>query len=46
MAASSGTGETPDELTQLRAEVARLRALLREHDIDPGEPEDPRATAG
>jgi ATP-dependent Clp protease ATP-binding subunit ClpA len=41
--ASSGTGERPDELSQLQAEVARLRALLREHDIDPGELEDPSA---
>jgi ATP-dependent Clp protease ATP-binding subunit ClpA len=36
--ASSETGEGPDALSQLQAEVARLRALLAEHDIDPGEP--------
>jgi hypothetical protein len=28
----------PGEVAWLQAEVARLRALLREHDIDPGSP--------
>jgi ATP-dependent Clp protease ATP-binding subunit ClpA len=35
-----------DEVTGLRAEVARLTALLREHGIDLGKPEDPPAVAG
>ncbi len=38
--------ERADELAQSRAEVARLRALLREHDIDPDDPGDPPAAAG
>jgi hypothetical protein len=40
------SSETAGELAQSRAEVARLRALLREHDIDPDDPGDPRAAAG
>jgi ATP-dependent Clp protease ATP-binding subunit ClpA len=41
----------PDELIRLRARLARLEAQLREHDIDPDEPddspaEDPPAAAG
>jgi ATP-dependent Clp protease ATP-binding subunit ClpC len=42
-------GEDPeraDELARSQAEVARLRALLREHDIDPDDPADHRAAAG
>jgi ATP-dependent Clp protease ATP-binding subunit ClpA len=34
------------EVARLQAEVARLMALLREHDIDLGEPQDPPAAAG
>ena len=37
---------TADEVTLLQAEVARLMALLREHGIDLGEPQDPPAAAG
>jgi ATP-dependent Clp protease ATP-binding subunit ClpA len=40
-----GTGE-PDELRQLRAQVAGLEARLREHGIDPDEPGEPPAAAG
>jgi ATP-dependent Clp protease ATP-binding subunit ClpA len=40
------SSETAGELAQSRAEVARLRALLRDHDIDPDDPGDPRAAAG
>jgi ATP-dependent Clp protease ATP-binding subunit ClpC len=42
-------GERPeraDELAQSQAEVARLRILLRDHDIDPDDPGNPRAVAG
>jgi hypothetical protein len=35
-----------DELTRLRARVARLEALLREHGLDPEEPREPPAAAG
>ena len=42
----SAADERPDELAQSRAEVARLRALLREHDIDPDDPGEPPAAAG
>ncbi len=48
-AGQSGAGQVagwPDEVTGLRAEVARLTALLREHGIDLGKPEDPPAVAG
>ena len=37
---------SPDELARLQAEVGRLRALLREHKIDPGDPGAASATAG
>jgi ATP-dependent Clp protease ATP-binding subunit ClpA len=37
---------TADEVTRLQAEVARLLALLREHGVDLGEPQDPPAAAG
>ena len=37
---------TADEVNLLQAEVARLMALLREHGIDLGEPQDPPAAAG
>jgi len=50
-AAEDGLGEasatgTADEVARLQAEVARLMALLREHGIDLGEPQDPPAAAG
>jgi ATP-dependent Clp protease ATP-binding subunit ClpC len=37
---------SPDELARLQAEVGRLRALLREHKIDPGDPGAASAAAG
>jgi hypothetical protein len=40
------TGEAagqPDELTRLRARVARLEERLREHGLDPEEPQEPPA---
>ena len=43
--AGEGLG-SPDELARLQAEVGRLRALLREHKIDPGDPGAASATAG
>ena len=42
---ASATG-TADEVARLQAQVARLMALLREHGIDLGEPQDPPAAAG
>jgi len=39
-----GTGE-PDELTRLRAQVARLEERLREHGLEPDEPQEPPAAA-
>ena len=39
-------GGVSDEVARLRAEVARLTALLREHDIDLGKPQEPPAAAG
>jgi ATP-dependent Clp protease ATP-binding subunit ClpA len=49
--AAGGSGDVPvtgasDEVARLRAEVARLTELLREHDIDLGKPQDPPAAAG
>jgi hypothetical protein len=38
-------GET-DELTRLRAQVARLEERLREHGLDPDEPQEPPAASG
>ena len=38
--------EGADELTRLRARLARLEAQLREHNIEPAEPQDPPAAAG
>ena len=35
-----------DTIARLRAEIARLRAVLDEHGIDPGGSGDPSATAG
>jgi len=37
---------TADDVARLQAQVARLMALLREHGIDLGEPQDPPAAAG
>jgi ATP-dependent Clp protease ATP-binding subunit ClpA len=42
---AAAAGE-PGELTWLRARVARLEARLREHGIDPDEPQEPPAAAG
>ena len=39
---AAAAGE-PGELTWLRARVARLEARLREHGIDPDEPQEPPA---
>jgi ATP-dependent Clp protease ATP-binding subunit ClpA len=36
----------PDELTRLRARVERLEERLREHGLDPEEPQEPPAAAG
>jgi ATP-dependent Clp protease ATP-binding subunit ClpC len=43
--AGEGLG-SPDELARLQVEVGRLRALLREHKIDPGDRGAASATAG
>jgi ATP-dependent Clp protease ATP-binding subunit ClpA len=50
-AAEDGLGEASaagaaDEVARLQAQVARLQALLQEHGIDLGEPQDPPAAAG
>jgi ATP-dependent Clp protease ATP-binding subunit ClpC len=45
-AEASASFPGPDEVARMQAEVARLRVLLREHDIDPGEPGAPHAAAG
>jgi Clp amino terminal domain, pathogenicity island component/UvrB/uvrC motif len=54
-AGGTGTGEVsgtgggaggPDEVARLQARLARYEAQLREHDIDPDEPEDPPAATG
>jgi hypothetical protein len=47
--AAAETGEVAgeaDELVRLRAQVARLEERLREHGLDPDEPEEPPAAAG
>ena len=38
--------ETADELKRLQARVARLEERLREHGLDPTEPQEPPAAAG
>ena len=46
---STETGEVagePDELTRLRAQVARLEERLREHGLEPDEPQEPPVAAG
>ena len=45
-AEAAAAGGEPGELTRLRARVARLEARLREHGIDPDEPQEPPAAAG
>jgi ATP-dependent Clp protease ATP-binding subunit ClpC len=44
-APGEGSGRA-DDAARLRTEVDRLRTLLREHGIDPGDAEDPPAAAG
>ena len=49
MAGDGGSADAGSEgagSDRLQAEVSRLRALLREHDIDPGDPGDASAAAG
>jgi hypothetical protein len=43
---ASGGSLGPAEIARLNAEVARLRALLREHGVDPGEPQAPGSATG
>ncbi len=38
--------EGPSMVAHLQAEITRLRAMLREHDIDPGQPGDPHGATG
>jgi len=38
--------EEPGVVAQLQAEIARLRAMLSAHEIDPGRPGDPHSAAG
>ena len=45
-AGTGGAAGGPDELTRLQARVARLEEPLREHGLDPAEPQDPPAAAG
>jgi Clp amino terminal domain, pathogenicity island component len=44
-AETASAGE-PDEFTRLQARVARLEARLREHGLDPEEPQEPPAAVG
>jgi ATP-dependent Clp protease ATP-binding subunit ClpA len=43
---AAGGSPVAAEIGRLNAEVIRLKALLREHDIDPGEPGTPGAATG
>jgi hypothetical protein len=43
---TGGSAEEPDEMTRLRARVARLEERLREHGIDPGDLQEPPAVTG
>ena len=48
-APAAGTGGAvgePEELARLQARVARLEERLREHGLDPAEPQEPPAAAG
>jgi ATP-dependent Clp protease ATP-binding subunit ClpA len=45
-AQTGGTAGEPGELTRLQARVARLEERLREHGLDPAEPQEPPAVAG
>jgi Clp amino terminal domain, pathogenicity island component/UvrB/uvrC motif len=45
-AETGGAAGGPDELTRLQARVARLEERLREHGLDPAEPQEPPAAAG
>ena len=45
-AAAGDVAGEPDELTGLRTRVARLEQRLREHGLDPEEPQEPPAAAG
>ena len=45
-AGTGGAAGEPDELTRLQARVARLEERLREHGLDPAEPQEPPAAAG
>jgi hypothetical protein len=45
-AETGGAVGEPDELTRLQARVARLEERLREHGLDPAEPQEPPAAAG
>jgi ATP-dependent Clp protease ATP-binding subunit ClpC len=45
-AGDGGSADAGSETDRLQDEVGRLRALLREHDIDPDEPGDASAAAG
>ena len=46
MAEEGSPADAGSEVDRLQAEVGRLRALLREHDIDPADPGDASAAAG
>jgi hypothetical protein len=45
-AETGGAAREADELTRLQARVARLEERLREHGLDPEEPQEPPAVAG
>jgi Clp amino terminal domain, pathogenicity island component/UvrB/uvrC motif len=45
-AGTGGAAGEADELTRLQARVARLEERLREHGLDPEEPQEPPAAAG
>jgi ATP-dependent Clp protease ATP-binding subunit ClpA len=46
VAGTGGAAGEPDEVARLQARVARLEERLREHGLDPGEPQEPPAAAG
>jgi hypothetical protein len=45
-AGTGGAAGEPAELARLQARVARLEERLREHGLDPAEPQEPPAAAG